>query len=182
MKEEVQVKEVMTDGVIAVERDKNVVEAANLLEEEGIRGLVVVEDGEAVGVIVCRDIVYQVVADNMNPQQTKVEEVMSTDLIVAEETELLDDIAMAMVRNNISRVPVVRDDMLVGILTQSDIIRAWPGFAEVIGEEREMSAPAEPREESQKGVCERCENYSENLKQVGGEMLCKECRRTRDTS
>lgn len=182
MKEEVQVKEVMTDGVIAIERDKTVVEAANLLEEEGIRGLVVVENGEAVGVIVCRDIVYQVVADGMDPQETRVEEVMSTDLIVAEETELLDDIAMAMVRNNISRVPVVRDDMLVGILTQSDIIRAWPGFAEVIGEEREMDAPASPREESQEGTCERCENYSEDLKQVAGELLCPECRRTRDRS
>lgn len=175
MKEEVQVKEVMTDGVIAVERDKNVVEAANILEEEGIRGLVVVEDGEAVGVIVCRDIVYEVVAEGMNPQETSVEDVMSTDLIVAEETELLDDIAMAMVRNNISRVPVVRDDMLVGILTQSDIIRAWPGFAEVIGEEREMDAPATPRETTKEGMCEECGNYSEELRQHEGELVCPEC-------
>jgi len=66
---------------------------------------------------------------------------MSTDLIVAEEDEVLDDVAMAMIRNGVSRIPVVRDDMLVGILTQSDIIRAWPGFAEIIGEEQEMDAP-----------------------------------------
>jgi len=46
---------------------------------------------------------------------------MSTDLIVAEEDEVLDDVAMAMIRNGVSRIPVVRDDMLVGILTQSDI-------------------------------------------------------------
>ena len=182
MKDEAQVKEVMTDGVIAIEREKSVVDAANLLEEEGIRGLVVVDDGEAVGVIVCRDIVYQVVKEGLNPAETKVEEVMSTDLIVAEETELLDDIAMAMIKNDISRVPVVRNEMLVGILTQSDIIRAWPGFAEVIGERQEMDAPAAPVEESQDGVCERCENYSEDLRQVGGELLCEECRRSRDTA
>lgn len=182
MKEEVQVKEVMTDGVIAIEKDKTVVEAAKLLEEEGIRGLVVVEDGEAVGVIVCRDIVYQLVAEGLEPSDTKVEEVMSTDLIVAEETELLDDVAMAMIRNNISRVPVVRDDMLVGILTQSDIIRAWPGFAEIIGEERELSAEATPREETTEGMCEECGNYSEDLKEYGGELLCQECRRSADLS
>lgn len=182
MKDKVQVKEVMTDGVIAIEKDKTVVEAAKLLEEEGIRGLVVVENEEAVGVIVCRDITYQVVADGLDPSATKVKDVMSTDLIVAEETELLDDVAMAMVRNNISRVPVVRDDMLVGIMTQSDIIRAWPGFAEIIGEERELDAPAAPREESQEGVCEECGNYSEDLRQMTGELLCGECREAVDIS
>ncbi|MFB6145693.1 MAG: cyclic nucleotide-binding/CBS domain-containing protein [Candidatus Nanohaloarchaea archaeon] len=176
MKEEVQIKEVMTDGVIAVEKDRSIVEAAKLLREEGIRGLVVVDEGEAVGVIVSRDIVYKVVATGKNPEETKVEEIMSTDLIVAEEEELLDDVAMAMIRNNVSRVPVVRDDMLVGILTQSDIIRAWPGFAEIVSEEQELDAPADPRKESTSGTCESCENYSEDLQRVDGMLLCPECR------
>ncbi|MFB6208866.1 MAG: cyclic nucleotide-binding/CBS domain-containing protein [Candidatus Nanohaloarchaea archaeon] len=176
MKEEVPVSEVMTDGVIAIEKDKSIVEAANLLSEEEIRGLVVVDNGEAVGVIVCRDIVYEVVANGENPSGKTVEDVMSTDLIVAEENEVLDDIAMAMVKNNISRVPVVRDDMLVGILTQSDIIRAWPGFAEIIGEERELDAEAAPRQRSSTGVCEECGNYSEDLREDGGSLVCSECR------
>lgn len=176
MKREVEIKEVMTDGVIAVEQDKSIVEAANLLKEENIRGLVVVDNGEAVGVIVCRDIAYEVVAEGRDPQKTKVKDVMSTDLIVAEEDEVLDDVAMAMVRNSVSRIPVVRDDMLVGILTQSDIIRAWPGFAEIIGEEREMSAEATPRPEETSGNCESCENYSEELRETEGMLLCPECR------
>lgn len=176
MKKEVEIKEVMTDGVIAVEKEKSIIEAANLLKEENIRGLVVVDNGEAVGVIVCRDIAYQVVADGLDPKQTKVEDIMSTDLIVAEEDEVLDDVAMAMVRNSVSRIPVVRDDMLVGILTQSDIIRAWPGFAEVIGEEQEMDAAATPVPENTSGNCESCENYSEELREVDGMLLCPECR------
>lgn len=176
MKQEVEIKEVMTDGVIAIEKDKSIIEAANLLEEEGIRGLVVVDNGEAVGVIVCRDIAYQVVAEGRDPQATQVKDIMSTDLIVAEEDEVLDEVAMAMVRNNVSRIPVVRDDMLVGILTQSDIIRAWPGFAEIIGEERELDAEAAPRPEETSGNCESCENYSEELREVDGMLLCPECR------
>lgn len=176
MKREVEIKEVMTDGVIAVEQDKSIIEAANLLKEENIRGLVVVSNGEAVGVIVCRDIAYQVVAEGKDPQRTTVEDVMSTDLIVAEEDEILDDVAMAMVRNSVSRIPVVRDEMLVGILTQSDIIRAWPGFAEIIGEEQEMDAPASPIPEDTSGNCESCENYSEELRETEGMLLCPECR------
>lgn len=176
MENKVEIREVMTDGVIAVEKDETVVEAAKLLEEEGIRGLVVVDNGEAVGVIVCRDIVYQVVSKGLTPQDTTVEDIMSTDLIVAEADEYLDDVAMAMAQNDISRVPIVEGDMLTGIVTQSDILRAWPGFAEIIGEEIEMNAEATPRPEAQSGKCEECENYSEDLREVGGLLLCPECR------
>ncbi|MFB6182465.1 MAG: cyclic nucleotide-binding/CBS domain-containing protein, partial [Candidatus Nanohaloarchaea archaeon] len=111
MKEEVEIQEVMTEGVIAVEKDAAIVDAARKLREEDIRGLVVVDEGDAVGVIVCRDIVYHVTADEEDPAETQVKDIMSTDLIVAEEDELLDDVAMAMAKNDISRIPVVRGDM-----------------------------------------------------------------------
>ncbi|MFB6203057.1 MAG: cyclic nucleotide-binding/CBS domain-containing protein [Candidatus Nanohaloarchaea archaeon] len=178
MESEVELKEVMTEGVIAIENDANVVEAANKLKEEDIRGLVVVDEGDAVGVVVCRDIAYQVTAEGLDPRQTSVEEIMSSDLIVAEEDELLDDVAMAMVQNSISRVPVVRGDMLVGIVTQSDILRAWPGFAEVMSEESEFEGPetVPSSPETSSGVCESCENYSEDLEEHNGMMLCPECR------
>lgn len=180
--EDATVSEVMTDGVIAIEKTSTVKEAAQLLQEEGIRGLVVIEEGGALGVVVCRDIVYQVVAENGNPDQTLVENIMSEDLIVAEEDELLEDVAMAMIRNNVSRIPVVRGDMVVGIVTQSDIIRAWPGFAEVLEEEEELETEFTPRERTTSGVCEDCENYSEDLETVNGLQLCPECRSTRDVA
>ncbi|MFB6245251.1 MAG: cyclic nucleotide-binding/CBS domain-containing protein [Candidatus Nanohaloarchaea archaeon] len=182
MQSEATIEDVMTEGVVAVEQDKTIVEASNILEDEEIRGLVVVDQGDAVGVIVCRDIVYQVVAEGMDPRETTVDEVMSKDLIVAEEEELLDEVAMAMIRNNVSRIPVVRGDMVVGIVTQSDILRAWPGFAEVMEEKEELEASAMPDEMTMSGVCEDCENYSEDLVPTNGMALCSECRSSLDTS
>jgi len=176
MDEQVELKEVMTEGVIAIDAEETIVEASKLLREEGIRGLVVVDNDDAVGVVVCRDIVYEVVSQGENPVETRVEDIMSTDLIVAEEDEYLNDVAMAMSQNNVSRVPVVRGDMLVGILTQSDILRAWPGFAEIMSEEVEMEAEAAPRERTKSGICEECENYSEDLVESNGRLLCPECR------
>lgn len=176
MEQQVELKEVMTEGVIAVEKDENIVSASKTLQEEGIRGLVVVDNEEAVGVIVCRDIVYQVVAEGEDPREVTVGDVMSTNLIVAEEEELLDDVAMAMNQNDVSRVPVVRGDMLVGIVTQSDILRAWPGFAEIMSEDIEKDAEASARSISRSGVCEECENYSEDLEQSDGRWLCEACR------
>ncbi len=176
MDEQVELNEVMTEGVIAIEKDSTISEASELLRDEYIRGLVVVDDEDAVGVIVCRDIVYEVVSKGRDPNETTVEDIMSTDLIVAEEDELLDDVAMAMSKNNVSRIPVVRGDMLVGIVTQSDILRAWPGFAEIMSEEVEMDAEASPRERTKSGTCEECDNYSEDLKELGGVLVCSECR------
>jgi len=176
MSNNVEIREVMTDGVIAVQKDDNIVKASKMLEEENIRGVVVVDNGEAVGILVCRDIVYQVVSEGLNPRETLVEDVMSTDLVVAEANEELDEVAMAMAKNDISRVPIVDGEMLVGIVTQSDILRAWPGYAEIMDEEIEMNAEAVPREQSESGNCEECENYSEDLRPVNGLMLCPECR------
>lgn len=174
--ENAKVSEVMTEGVIAVEKHRTVREAANILRDEGIRGLVVVEEGEAIGIVVCRDIVYQLTTLSKEPSEVKVNEIMSEDLIVAEENESLDDVAMAMIQNNVSRIPVVRQDLLVGIVTQSDIIRAWPGFAEIIGEEKKPENPAGEPIPSYEGECEECGNYSENLKPDEGQLLCSECR------
>ncbi len=146
MSEQVEIREVMTDGVIAIEKDQTISEAAKLLEDEWIRGLVVVDNGEAVGIIVCRDIVYQVVSKGKDPQKILVKDIMSTDLIVAEADEYLNEVAMAMAKNNISRVPVVEGDMLTGIVTQSDILRAWPGFAEIMEEEINRENTPKPDE------------------------------------
>ncbi len=176
MEGQVELSEVMTEGVIAIEKDENIVKASKLLQDEEIRGLVVIDDEDAVGVIVCRDIVYQVISEGEDPTQTTVADVMSTDLIVAEEDEYLDDVAMAMSQNDVSRVPVVRGDMLVGIVTQSDILRAWPGMAEIMSEDIEMEAEATPRQRSQSGVCDECDNYSENIVEAEGRLLCEECR------
>ncbi len=176
MEGQVELNEVMTEGVIAIEKDENIVKASKLLQDEEIRGLVVIDDEDAVGVIVCRDIVYQVVSEGEDPTETTVADVMSTDLIVAEEDEYLDDVAMAMSQNDVSRVPVVRGDMLVGIVTQSDILRAWPGMAEIMSEDIEMEAEANPRQRSQSGVCDECDNYSENIVEAEGRLLCEECR------
>ncbi|MFB6192684.1 MAG: cyclic nucleotide-binding/CBS domain-containing protein [Candidatus Nanohaloarchaea archaeon] len=132
---QVELKEVMTEGVVAVNAESNVVEASNKLKREDIRGLVVIEDEDVVGVVVSRDIAYEVVAEGKSARETKVKDVMSEDLVVAEEDEYLDEVAMAMSQNNVSRIPVVRGDMVVGIVTQSDILRAWPGFAEIMQEE-----------------------------------------------
>jgi CBS domain-containing protein len=81
-----------------------------------------------------------------------------------------------MLRNNVSRIPVVDGDTLVGIVTQSDILRAWPGYAEIVDEREEMDMKASPIPESSEGICESCGNYTTDLQDAEGMLMCENCR------
>ncbi|MDY6768772.1 MAG: CBS domain-containing protein [Candidatus Nanohaloarchaea archaeon] len=175
--------DVMTDGVLAIGMDASVQEAAEKMRDEGIRSLVVVEDDEAVGIVVGRDVLYQVAAEGRDPAGVTVEDVMTSNLITASEADNIEDIARAMIDNDISRVPILRGENLVGMVTQSNLIRTWPSYIELVQEENrvfgsegpDQAQPPVEEQQASEGICDSCENYSGELEMVGGEMLCPEC-------
>lgn len=170
--------DVMTDGVVAIEKGSSVEDAAYRMKKEGIRSLVVVEDGEAVGIVVGRDVLYKVAAEGRDPDNVPVDEVMTSDLITASETDNIETIARAMIRNDISRIPIMRGDNLVGMVAQSDLMRTWPSYIDLLQEESHAfsSDTENGAHELSEGVCDACENFSEDLEMVDGEMLCPQCR------
>lgn len=185
MPQEPTAADVMTDGVIVIGSDATVQEAARKMRDEDIRGLVVVEDDEGVGIIVGRDVLYEVVAEGKDPKSTTVEEVMTSNLVTASENDNIEDIARAMIKNDISRVPILRGENLVGMVTQSNLIQTWPSYVELVQEEtraftgEEGAQPPVEEEQASEGICDSCENYSEELEMVSGELLCPECREER---
>lgn len=172
-------QDIMTDGVIAVDATTSVKEAARQMRDEHIRSLVVLEDGEAVGILVGRDIVYKVVSDGQNPAEVTVRDVMTEDLVTAREEDDVEEIARAMVEHDISRVPILRGENLVGIVTHTDLVRSWPSYIDLLEEEAKVfDAPDGVAEEGRTfaGTCDACENYSDDLLQADGEALCPTCR------
>lgn len=129
-----EASDVMTDGVIAVESSETVTEAAQKMKKNNIRSLVVLEDEEAVGIIAGKDVLYGVVAEGRDPTETTVVSVMTKNLITASPHDGVSDIARAMINNDISRVPIMQGDRLVGIVTQTNIMEAWPGYVELLEE------------------------------------------------
>ncbi len=170
----------MSDGVIAIDRDSTIKEAAREMRDENIRSLVVLEDGEAVGILVGRDMVYEIVAEGKDPGEALVEDAMTSDLVTAAEDDSIEEIARAMLEHDISRVPVLRGDSLVGIVTQSNLVRTWPSYLDLLEEESHAYSDESVGEVnpagSQAGTCDSCGNYSEDLQGANGELLCPECR------
>lgn len=116
------VKDIMTKEVVTIESNKTVFEAAEIMAEKGIGGLIVVIKAFPVGIITERDIVRRIVAKHSS-LDVKVSEVMSKMLIVVDPDISLKEAARVMSTNRIRRLPVLKQNKLVGIVVSSDFVR-----------------------------------------------------------
>ncbi len=117
-----QVKDIMTKEVVTIESNKSVFEAAGLMSEKGLGCLIVVIKGFPVGIITERDIVRRIVAKH-NSLDAKVSEVMTKTLITVDPDTSLREAARVMSANKIRRLPVLKQNKLVGIVVASDFVR-----------------------------------------------------------
>jgi CBS domain-containing protein len=76
-----------------------------------------------VGIITERDIVRRVVAESKDPNSTIAYDIMSKPLITVGPEATIYDAALIMTKYGIRRLPIVRDNTLLGIITSSDLAR-----------------------------------------------------------
>jgi len=76
-----------------------------------------------VGLLTDRDIVTDIIAAEVNPDTLRVEDVMTTELVTARETDSLIDLLRSMRRKAVRRIPVVGARAeLVGLVTLDDLL------------------------------------------------------------
>jgi CBS domain-containing protein len=117
-----KVKDIMTWNPFSIEVDNTVFEAATLMCSH-MGGCLVVMSGDApVGIVTERDFVRRVVAKKL-PFETKVSEIMSKPLITVTEEVTLIEAARIMSGNKIRRLPVIKQNKLIGIVVAADFVR-----------------------------------------------------------
>jgi CBS domain-containing protein len=121
-------KDVATIPAEATARD-----AADAMRARAVGSVVVLKDGEPVGILTDRDLLARVVADGKDAGVTSIADVMSQPLRVAHPEDPLDRVVELMSARGIRRVPVVRDGELVGMVTLDDVL------AEVAGELHDLA-------------------------------------------
>lgn len=108
--------------VATVPGDAMVREAADTLKAHAVGCLVVLRDGQPVGIVTDRDLLERVLADGKDAGATPVNEVMSQPLEVASPEDPLERVVDLMSAKGIRRVPVVRGGELIGIVTLDDVL------------------------------------------------------------
>ena len=97
--------------------DTTIEEAEKIMRENNIAGLPVVEDGKLVGILTNRDIRFY------SGEKIKVSELMTRDVITAEEGITLDEAIKIMHKHRIEKLPIVKNGKLVGLITAKDILK-----------------------------------------------------------
>jgi len=116
------VKDFMTTDVLTIDINESVQAAAMLMHNQDVGDLVVMDGIKAEGIVTERDLVRRILAQK-RPLETKVSEIMSSPLITIDEGASLRKAARKMVKYRIRRLPVTRDNVLVGIIATSDFAR-----------------------------------------------------------
>ncbi len=140
-----KVKDFMTCLVVTVTPETSILDAARMMLDHKISGLPVVSDGgRVVGIISEHDLLrgkgnarterphwLRLMIDQVNLtdqsarlQERKVREAMTPDPVTVTENAPLEEAARLIADNDIKRLPVVRDNELVGIIARADIVRA----------------------------------------------------------
>ncbi len=147
-KMELKAKDIMTKDVVILSKEMDVKEVAQLLLEKDIGGAPVVDDeGQVIGIVTEGDLIMEdvkihfptfihllsgiIYLESLKKFEEKlrkavgvrVEDIMTRKVFTVDEETSVEDIATLMIEKGISRVPVVREGQLVGIVTRRDIVK-----------------------------------------------------------
>jgi predicted transcriptional regulator len=143
--------QIMTRQVLSVTPDTPVLEAANTMLQQHISGLPVIDkSGKLIGIVSEGDFIRRAeigtgrkrgrwlkfligpgksASEFVHEQGRKVSEVMTPEPYTVTEDTPLEDIVQLMEKKNVKRLPVMRGDAIVGIVTRSNLLQAVAGLA-----------------------------------------------------
>jgi acetoin utilization protein AcuB len=131
------VRERMSKPVITIPPQTTVPDALNLLKEEHIRRLPVMDHGKLVGIVTDKHLLsaspspatsLSVWEITYLLSKLRVDRIMSRQLVTVSEDTPLEEAARIMVDHKIGGLPVLRGEQLVGIITESDLMKTFLEF------------------------------------------------------
>ncbi len=172
------VKEIMSTPPITIELTETAKHAGKKMKEKRKGFLVVVNNGEPVGVLSDSDLIREIVAGGKDPEKVLVEDMMSAPVITTEPSAEVMSVINKMRKTNIHRLPVLDDNKVVGIVSLTDIARSSPEMYYLLEYRQKMKTqPFIIKEEVTSGICDNCGNFSDNLKETpDSRWMCESCR------
>jgi CBS domain-containing protein len=108
---------------VSVSPDTSVMNALEIMADKNIGSIIVLQDGKYLGIMTERDYSRKVVLKGKSSTDTRVSEIMSTDLPSVKPTDSIEHCMELMSGQNIRYMPVFDKDDLVGIISMSDVVK-----------------------------------------------------------
>ncbi|MER7169375.1 CBS domain-containing protein [Micromonospora sp. NPDC000207] len=115
------VGEFMTTRLVTMDGTDTLTAAARVMRDNAIGDVVVTDDGDVVGIVTDRDITVRGIAEEMDPDQTPVNQIVSRDVITVSPDDDAVSATDLMRTYAVRRLPVVDDGRLVGLVSMGDL-------------------------------------------------------------
>jgi CBS domain-containing protein len=116
--------EIMTKQIFSVRKDANVRAVARVMRERKIGDVLVTNrDGTLFGIVTDRDLVVRALSSSRDLDNMQVAEVATDALVQLPPTATIDEAVTLMRERAIRHIPVVRDDIAIGIVSLGDLAR-----------------------------------------------------------
>ena len=141
MRDKHTVRDWMMDLVVFMDPDQTVSEALNIMRRRYINSVMVrkSEAGGDFGIVTSRDVSDKIVAENRNPKEVLLKDIMSSPIVAVSQSTSIKDCAILMKEKHIHHLPVENEKgEVVGMISSSDFLL----IAEAMGnnfEERSLS-------------------------------------------
>lgn len=115
------VNQIMKNSILTIDSSVPAYEAAKMMEETNVGSLVVAENNIPIGIITDRDFAIKITAHSY-PRDTPIRRIMSSPIISVGPFDTLLVTAELMSSRKLRKLPVIQDERLVGIITETDLI------------------------------------------------------------
>lgn len=122
-----RIREILSEkghAVVTISPERTVQEAVELLVERNIGSVVVVEDSEVRGILTERDVLRLAARRPGGFGDTRVADIMTTDLVTAEPDAEIEDVMDVMTRRRVRHLPILHGHGLRGIVSIGDVVNA----------------------------------------------------------
>lgn len=125
----ITIGDIMTKSVISVDSSITVNEAAKMMEDGKVGAVIVMENNKPVGIVTDRDFSVKVAA-HAYQITTPIKQIMSSPILTINSDETVRTAADLMHEKGVRKLPVIKNENVVGIITATDIVNLLAVTAE----------------------------------------------------
>ena len=172
----VKLSEVMSIQVITAKEDDTVEDIAKLMKDKSIGSMIIIDSkGNPTGIITDRDIVTRIVAKDALPSKIKSKDIMSTPLTTVGPNMDVGEAVKIMNERRIRRLLVMDEGKIVGLITDRSIFAIMPELMDIVAEKARITSEVVREPPLLAGYCDNCGQWSDQLKEVEGKLVCPDC-------
>ena len=109
--------------LISVSNNSKIIDALKIMASSNIGCLVVLDGEKFVGIFTERDSARKIILVGKSSETTVVNEIMGTDLPILNITDSIEECSIIMTEKNLRYLPVFENNILVNVISQSDIVK-----------------------------------------------------------